>query len=156
MDYAATMGWVILNTNALFFHSVSTYGGPPEKKSRVMWEKLRLSCLRHLGMKPRSAPPALRLWTSSVTSFSLSQMLVKILPTMHETWVWIFLPGEFLGKMSLVSYSPWGRKKSGAAEQLTLSLFTFPDVKWAQCLFIVRFTDPCQDPNGTWNILATQ
>ena len=42
-----------------------------------------------MGMNPRSASPALWLWTSSVTSFSLSQMLVKNLPTMQETQVWM-------------------------------------------------------------------
>ena len=31
----------------------------------------------------------------------------------------VFLPGEFHGQKSLVSYSPWGRKESDTTEQLT-------------------------------------
>ena len=34
----------------------------------------------------------------------------------------VFLPGEFHGQRSLVSYNPWGHKESYMAEQLTLSL----------------------------------
>ena len=37
----------------------------------------------------------------------------------------VFLPREFHGQRSLVSYSPWGHKESDTAEWLTLSLFTF-------------------------------
>ena len=33
-----------------------------------------------------------------------------------------FLPGEFHGQRNLEGYSPWGRKESDMAEQLTLSL----------------------------------
>ena len=33
-----------------------------------------------------------------------------------------FLPREFHGQRSLAGYSPWGRKESDMAEQLTLSL----------------------------------
>ena len=56
---------------------------------------------------------------------------------MQETWVWslgwedpwrreclptpIFLPGESHGQRSLARYSPWGRKKWGITEQLTLT-----------------------------------
>ena len=32
----------------------------------------------------------------------------------------VFLPGEFLGKRSLVGYSPWGHKKSDTMEGLRL------------------------------------
>ena len=35
----------------------------------------------------------------------------------------VFLPGEFLGQRSLVGYSPWGHKKSGRTEQLSLFHF---------------------------------
>ena len=34
----------------------------------------------------------------------------------------VFLPGEFHGQSSLVSYNPWGHKESYMAERLTLSL----------------------------------
>ena len=34
----------------------------------------------------------------------------------------VFLPGEFHGQRSLVSYNPWGHKESYMAERLTLSL----------------------------------
>ena len=37
----------------------------------------------------------------------------------------VFLPGEFHGQRSLVSYSLWGQKESDMTEQLTLSLFFF-------------------------------
>ena len=36
----------------------------------------------------------------------------------------VFLPGEFRGWKRLVGYSPWGRKKSGMTELLTLSHFS--------------------------------
>jgi len=65
--------------------------------------------------------------------------MVKNLPAVWETqfspWVgkipwrkaWqltpVFLPGEFHGQRSLVSYSPWGCKESDTTEQLSLSLF---------------------------------
>ena len=69
--------------------------------------------------------------------------MVKNLPAMQETrgrtpgfkpWVrkipWrreclptsVFLPGEFHGQRSLVSYSPWSHKASDTTERLTLSL----------------------------------
>ena len=35
----------------------------------------------------------------------------------------VFLPGEFHGQRSLVSYSPWGHKESDMTEWLTFSLF---------------------------------
>ena len=35
----------------------------------------------------------------------------------------VFLPGEFHGQRSLVSYSPWDPKESDMAEQLTLFFF---------------------------------
>ena len=31
----------------------------------------------------------------------------------------VFLPGEFLGQMTLAGYSPWSRKESDMTEQLT-------------------------------------
>ena len=34
-----------------------------------------------------------------------------------------FLPGEFNGQKSLVSYTPWGHKGSDTTEQLTLFFF---------------------------------
>ena len=34
----------------------------------------------------------------------------------------VFLPGEFHGQRSRAGYSPWGGKKSGTTEPLTLSL----------------------------------
>ena len=34
----------------------------------------------------------------------------------------VFLPGEFNGQRSLVSYSPWSHKVSDTTERLTLSL----------------------------------
>ena len=65
---------------------------------------------------------------------------VKNLPAMQETWVqsWVgkipgerkwlptpvFLPGEFLGQRSLVSYSPGGCKESDMA-----ATNTFPALK---------------------------
>ena len=36
----------------------------------------------------------------------------------------VFLPGEFHGQRSLVGYSPWGRKESDTAEQLTHTKFS--------------------------------
>ena len=61
--------------------------------------------------------------------------MVKKLPAMLETKVqslgWgdplgegmqptlVFLPGEFHGQRSLVSYSPWGRKESDTSQQIT-------------------------------------
>ena len=63
---------------------------------------------------------------------SLVAQTVKRLPVMRETWVrslgWedplekemqptpVLLPGKFHGQRSLVSYSPRGRKESGATE----------------------------------------
>lgn len=64
-----------------------------------MWNKLRLSSLKHLGVNPRSAT----------------------LDKFHD------------------SSEPH-----------------FPDVKWAQGLFTVRFKDSRQVPNGTWTTAATQ
>ena len=63
----------------------------------------------------------------------LVAQMVKNLPIKKETWVWslgqehllewqptpAFLPGNFFGQRNLVSYSPWGRKKSGMTERLT-------------------------------------
>ena len=64
--------------------------------------------------------------------------MVKNLPTVQENHIqslgwedpwrkeWlpalVFLPGEFHGQRSLAAYSPWGLKKSGMTEQLTLPL----------------------------------
>ena len=61
--------------------------------------------------------------------------MVKKLPAIQETRVqslgWedplgegmqptlVFLPGEFHGQRSLVSYSQWGRKESDTSEQIT-------------------------------------
>ena len=61
---------------------------------------------------------------------------VKRLPTMRETWVQSLgwedpleegmtthsgtLAGEFHGQRSLAGYSPWGRKESETAEQLSI------------------------------------
>ena len=66
---------------------------------------------------------------------SLMVQTVKNLPAMWETWVQslgqedslekemathsVFLPGESHGRRSLVGYSPWGRKESDKAEQLS-------------------------------------
>ena len=63
---------------------------------------------------------------------------VKNLPVMQETQVCslgqkdplkkemathsIFLPGEFHGQRSLVSYSPWDRKELDTTEQLSKGL----------------------------------
>ena len=62
--------------------------------------------------------------------------MVKNLPAVQETsdpWVgkipwrrkWqttpVFLPGEFHGQRNLAGYSPWGRKESDIAEQLSLT-----------------------------------
>ena len=66
---------------------------------------------------------------------SLVGQLVKKLPAMQETWVRslgredllgmeptsIFLPGEFHGQRSLVSYSPWDCKELDMTEQLMFS-----------------------------------
>ena len=62
--------------------------------------------------------------------------MVKNLPAVEETLVRslseedplekgmvpspVFLPREFHGQRSLVSYSPWGRKESDTTKQLTL------------------------------------
>ena len=67
---------------------------------------------------------------------SLVAQMVKRLLTMRETWVqflgqedpwrrkWqptpVLLPGKFHGWMSLVGYSPWGRKGSHTTERLIL------------------------------------
>ena len=72
---------------------------------------------------------------------SLVAQMVKNLPAMQETQVWIpglgrspgkgngnplaFLPRESHRQRSLVGDSPWGQKESDTAEQLTLSHFTF-------------------------------
>ena len=69
---------------------------------------------------------------------SLLAQMVKNLPAMQETlfdpWIrkipwrreWLptpaFLPGEFQGQRSLVSYRPWGHKELDMTEQLTFSL----------------------------------
>ena len=58
--------------------------------------------------------------------------MIKDLPAMQETWVRplgqkdplekemaippVFLPGEFLGQKSPVSYSAWGHKELGMTE----------------------------------------
>ena len=66
---------------------------------------------------------------------SLVGQLVKKLPAMQETWVRslgredllgmepnsIFLPGEFHGQRSLVSYSPWDCRELDMTEQLMFS-----------------------------------
>ena len=62
--------------------------------------------------------------------------LVKNPPAMQETWVQspgqedplekgtqpipVFLPGEFHGQRSLVSYSPWGHNESDTTKRTTL------------------------------------
>ena len=69
---------------------------------------------------------------------SVAAQMVKNLPAMQDTWVQslhrkdllekgglpipVFLPGEFHGQRSLVSYRLWGRKESDTTERLTLSL----------------------------------
>ena len=74
---------------------------------------------------------------SNEQAFLVAQM-VKNLNAMWEIWVqsWVrkntwkgewlltpvFLPREFHGQRSLVSYGPWGRKESDKTERLTLSL----------------------------------
>ena len=75
---------------------------------------------------------------------SLVAQQVKNLPAMQETWVrsWVekiprrrerlptpvFWPGEFHGL-----YSPWGRKESDTAEQLSLSLLLFSQMSSKLC-----------------------
>ena len=70
------------------------------------------------------------LWQEHLRS--LVAQMVRNLPAMWETWVgslgwedpwrreWlpipVFLPGEFHGQKSLVSYSPWGPKESDTTE----------------------------------------
>ena len=69
---------------------------------------------------------------------SLVAQIVKNLPEMLVIWVLslgqedpleegmeptpVFLPGEFHGQRSLVSYSPWDHEESDMTEGLTLSL----------------------------------
>ena len=61
---------------------------------------------------------------------SLVAQMVKNLPTVRETWVrdpWrrelqptpVFLPRQFHGQRSLVSFSPWGRQESDTTQWLT-------------------------------------
>ena len=47
---------------------------------------------------------------------------VRKIPWRRE-WILtpVFLPGEFHGQRSLVSYSPWGHKESDTTGELTLS-----------------------------------
>ena len=70
---------------------------------------------------------------------SLVAQMVKNLPAVQETWVWLpgqeyplekgmathseFLSGEFCEQRSLVGCSPWDHKESDTTEWLTLSLF---------------------------------
>ena len=71
--------------------------------------------------------------------------MLKNQPALQETRVWspwvgkipwrreqlptpVFLPEEFHGQRSLMSYSPWSHKESDTTEQLTLSFNTFPHV----------------------------
>ena len=68
-----------------------------------------------------------------VAGASLMAQMVKNLPAMQETQVgkipwrqeWlpipVFLPGEFHRERSLAGCSPWGHKKSGTTELLTLT-----------------------------------
>ena len=87
------------------------------------------------------------------TQASLVAQLVKNLPAMRETWVWIpglgrspgedpwvrkipwlptpvFWPGEFHGL-----YSPWGRKESDTTERFSTLIFTYlhKDYKRLHC-----------------------
>ena len=59
------------------------------------------------------------MWDTQVPSLGWEGSLEKEwLPTP------VFLPREFYGQRSLVSYSPWGHKQSDTTERLTLSLST--------------------------------
>ena len=58
-------------------------------------------------------PPAMQ--KTQVQSLGQKDPLEKeMVPTLQ-----VFLPGEFHGQRSLVSYSPWGPKQSDTTEQLT-------------------------------------
>ena len=83
--------------------------------------------------------------TSELTWASLLTQTVKNLPAMWETlgqfldgempWrrEWqctpVFIPGEFHGERSLVSYNPWGRKESDMIAWLTLSFSFWLDLQ---------------------------
>ena len=86
---------------------------------------------------------------------SLVVQTVKNLPAMQEIWVpspvgkdplenpWkreqqptpVFLPGEFHGQKSLVSYSPWGRKEPDTTELLT---YTYIGIKTNTLIVYVK------------------
>ena len=50
----------------------------------------------------------------------------------------VFLPEEFHGQRSLVSYSSWGCKESDMVEQLTLSHFHFQQFFMLNLLLLYR------------------
>ena len=64
--------------------------------------------------------------------------------TWKRTWksTLVFLPGEFHGQMSLVGYSPWGRKELDMTWQLTLHFTTS-----AKPPYLVSRTDSGSNPN---------
>ena len=51
----------------------------------------------------------------------------------------VFLPGEFHGQRSLVGHSPWGRKKSGMTEWLSLILWEESSWFWYIDLIISKY-----------------
>ena len=95
------------------------------------WHSLACSCNTsiclccHIFSSSCKDTSHIRLRTQS---FLVAQR-VKNLPAMQESQVRslgqdtpVFLPGEFHGQRSLVSYSPWGCKESDTTERLTLPL----------------------------------
>ena len=101
-----------------------------------------------------------------VTSFSLLILLIWGFPggsnskesacrAWFDSWIrkipwrreWlptpVYLPGEFYGQSSLMSYSPWGHKESNTAEWLTLSLYWFGPFPFFPCWFWVKVYQFC-------------
>ena len=71
--------------------------------------------------------PLLSPWSNKFWQFDLlflhlfeTQIDCHALEKEMTTHPSIFLPGEFCGQRSLISYNAWGRKESDMTEQLTL------------------------------------
>ena len=76
---------------------------------------------------------------------------------MNKWLIWqptpVFLPGESHGQMSLVGYSPRGRKESDTTERLTLShfnshLLSLPGLAAKKCCF--SLPQPFLSTHETW------
>ena len=96
-------------------HSLSLSLSPPQMK------KSRHSSIQSWPTTPLHFPMAQSVKNLPAKETQIQSLCWK--DPLRREWIPtpVFLPGEFHGQRSLVSYSPWGCKGLDTAEQLTLS-----------------------------------